>query len=98
MLRIKEMYFLKNSSKTGIMSIKMVGGKEDEYELFINEILFDADNTIEPVSFYAKNGSQLLSGSYFDLLKRQLHRIFKDAITDGEIGLYKYHNKKVEKV
>lgn len=96
MLQVKEMYLFKKSKKTGTFSIKFADDRGNN--LFINEIKLDMDNTIEPVSFYAIEGRQLISGGFFEILKSKLPKFFKEAINGDETGLFKYSGGKLEKV
>jgi hypothetical protein len=97
MLVISEIYLMKLSAKEGTFSVKFVAGTAD---FVINEIKLDLNNSIEPISYYKVNGSQLLSGSYFDVLKRMLMKIFYKQTMSESIGLFKWTSlgRVVEKV
>lgn len=96
MLEINEIYLMKSTSNDGAISIKFV---HDKWDLLINDIKVDANNAIEPISYYKLNGKQLISGTYFSMLKRQLMKIFNNEILSDEIGLWSWDSvsKKVRK-
>jgi hypothetical protein len=101
MLEISEIYLFKQTKSTGLFTIKfVVEVKDNEYDLTINHIKLDISDTIDPISFYKVNGQQLLTGTYYDILKRMLLKLFKNCIYSDNIGMYKYSSvsKEVEKV
>lgn len=87
---------MKSSYTEGTVSIKFTFKK---YDFYINEIKVDANNGVEPIAYYKVNGNNLISGNYFDMLKRQIMKIFNEQIMNPVLGMYRWDciSQKVKK-
>lgn len=91
MLLIDSIVFFKKSNTMCTVSVKMASKVGD---FWINKIQIDMNDASEPIKYYKVDNEYLLSGSFFELLKRQIVKIF--ATVPEAPGLYTWSKNQIK--
>lgn len=90
MLVLSEIYLFKLSRDQGQFNVKFVLDSKPDIDFQISSIKLDMTNTVEPISYYKVEGKQLVSGKFFETIKRMLLKIFSEQINSEAIGIFKW--------